>query len=586
MEKIKARLKRRRKTNSGNKSTLQPKLRLAALVMAIMFGSIVLAQLLIFARILYDQEERLLGEMSKNVSVLVRAATVRNTLDDITEKDTIDKLNRLVAVAPIMGGRLYDTLGDPAGSFGVEPELSRSAVAVQRMTALRSNDGLYYDIFLSQGEVGLPFDIILRLDTSNIQQRVEAYLAKRAKSSLISSIVSVAILLALMALFLIKPIIRLRKAVRAAIAHPDQSDRYRLNWTRKDEIGELGRVIDRLLLKISSVYQNDLAAAQDTIQQSKSSIVQYDSAGRLVAANPAALIQFGAVSVEEMARQDSRYLILPNRPGDQRYSVLSAIEEVIDTPSAGSFMDEGLILLNGVEVPTLIIARPVHKQNGEIMRYFANLVDISERTWKQNEMASKLTKIVIEKGQMNQRIETMKMVLESCVILLEAAGIKPTDEDERKSVMADRVVTQWYRDAQNSGLIDSSELEYGVLPVLRGNPEHLSRVFRQALTLTFMKSYYEKPSLTITTATISESRMEFTIRDKSHDDGLPRRTEDFTAMNEWKICLAAFQKMLAIEGGEITNMQEGDIDNHVSFALHTLPESSHITSSGEKVIAA
>ena len=74
---------------------------------------------------------------------------------------------------------------------------------------------------------------------------------------------------------------------------------------------------------------------------------------------------------------------------------------------------------------------------------------------------------------MKQRIETMKMVLESCVILLEAIEAKKTDDEDRKSVMADRVVTQWYRDAQDSGLIDASELEYGILPVLKGNPDNL-----------------------------------------------------------------------------------------------------------------
>lgn len=549
-------------------------------------GSIILAQVTVFIQTLYHREAQLLEEMTDRVSTIVRVATIRNTLSDLTEKKTVNTLEKLVALAPIMGGRLYDTLGDPAGGFGVEPSLSRNAVASDRLYSLRSPDGNYYDIFLSQAQVGLPFDIILRLDTSQIQDEVQAYVFQRAQNSLIISVISVTILLTILTLVIIRPIIQVRKSMKASVLHPEHSDKYKLNWKRKDEIGEMSRSIDQLLTKISSVYQNDLATALDAIEQAKSPIVQYDQLGRLVAANPAALLMFGAKSVEEMAKQGDKFLVLPNRHTDRPYSVPSSIEELLHTPGGGSYMDEGLVLCNGVEIPVLIIARPVHKQNGDIQRYYANIVDISERTFRQNRLASEISKMVTEKVSMHERLETMKMVLESCVILLEAVKAEETADTERKSVMADRVITQWYRDAQDSGLIDDTELEYGILPVLRGNPDNLSKLFRQALSLTYMKSIYAKPSLSISTLTVSDQKTEFTIKDRSDEEGLVRAVEDRSASTNWKICLAAFNRMLNLEGGELTGMKEGEEENTVTFVLHTAPESSHITSSSEKVVAA
>lgn len=565
---------------------MSPKLRLGALVVAAALGSLILAQMLVFVHSLYHREALLLDEMTNHVSTVVRVATIRNSLADMTEKKTIAILEKLVALAPVMGGRLYDTLGDPAGSFGVEPSLSRNAVASDRLMSLRSPDGNYYDIFLSQVQVGLPFDIILRLDSSHIRDNVSKYLIHRVQKSLIVSAVSISILLLLLTLFIFKPIISVHKTMNAAVLHPDKSDKYRLNWTRKDEIGEMGRSIDKLLTSVSSMYHNDLAAALDAIEQAKSAIVQYNHSGLLVAANPAALKLFDAKSVEEMAKMESNYLILPNRHTDRRYSVTNSIEECRHTPGEGSYMDEGLILCNGIEIPTLIIARPVHKKNGEILRYFANLVDISEKTFKQNRMTSEISKMVTEKILMNQRIETMKMVLESCLILLETANAEPTEDKTRQSVMADRVVTQWYRDAQDSGLIDQSELEYGVLPVVRGKADNLSKLFRQALSLTFMKSSFSKPSLAISTITVSANRTQFTIKDKSFDDGLSYAPEERGHSTDWRICLAAFQKTLMLEGGELKDMKETDKENTVSFVLHTAPENSHISSGREKVIAA
>lgn len=576
----------RRKKANVNPSSLSSKLRLGGIFVAAALVSILLAETVVFVHTLYHRESDLLDEMTSHVTTVVRAATIRNTLTDLTEKKTIEILEKLVAMVPVMGGRLYDTLGDPAGSFGVEPELSRRAVASSGLQALRSANGNYYDIYLSQAHVGLPFDLILRLDTSNLQQLLGEYQQHELSKSLFISGISISIMLILITLLIIQPIIKMRRAISAATLHPERSSNFLLRWRRKDEIGEMGRAIDKLLSTVSSLYQNDLAAARDAIEQAKSPIIQYDHTGRLIAANPAALLLFSAKSVEDMARMDQNFLVLPNRDSDQHYSVTSSVEEILNTPGKGSYMDEGLVVFNGIEIPTLIIARPVHKKNGEILRYFANLVDISEKIFKQNQMASEISRLTMEKIRNNHRIESMKMVLESCIILLEAVKAEETKDDERKSVMADRVVTQWYRDAQDSGLIDQSELEYGILPVVRGRPENLSKLFRQALTLTFMKSSFEKPSLAINTITISKTRTQFTIRDKSFDDGLSHALEDRSLSTEWRICLAAFQKMLALEGGELTDMKEDSEENFVSFILNTAPESSHITSGSEKVVAA
>ncbi|HHK74823.1 MAG TPA: hypothetical protein ENJ57_06625, partial [Rhizobiales bacterium] len=236
-------------------------MRLGFLIFLAAFFSISLAQIIQFVPSFYAYEEQSLAAMRTQTTRLVKVATLRNSLDDQTEKMIIDVLQKLSKFSLIRGGQLYDSLGDRVGGFGVEASLSQNSVAADGLKALLSPNRKYYDIFIPQAASGISYDLILRLDASHLAEQANAYMVRAAKSALIVSSVSLCTLLLILYVLIVRPIRRIRTSVIETINDPDLATDHQLNFSRGDEIGETGKAIDRLLKDISQVYQTELSIA-------------------------------------------------------------------------------------------------------------------------------------------------------------------------------------------------------------------------------------------------------------------------------------------------------------------------------------
>ncbi len=567
---------------SMNKKEYRPQargifhMRLGIVIFLASLFSIFLAEIAVLIPSLYVHEERLLETMRKETTRLVKVATLRNTLDDQTEKELIDILEKLSRFSLIKGGQLYDSMGDPVGGFGTEASLSQNSVATDGMQTLRSPNGKYFDIYIPQAQSGIGYDLILRLDASHIGEHVRTYLIRIVKSTLLVSCITLSGILGLLYFIIIRPIGRIKNAVIEAINDPDSAEDHQLGFSRGDEIGETGRAVDQLLRNISIVYQTELSAAHDAISQAMSAIIQYDPDGNLISANPAALSFFCTGTLEELKNHNQKFLILPERHETRRFSLKETFENRLEDANGGSYIENGYALVNGLEIPVLVIARPVRNRDGNIQRYFANLVDITKLALQKDQLQSDNDRLTRENHQTRQRNEELKKLMESCLILLNSATAKPTRNTERKPVMPDRIVINWYRDAQKSGLMHSAELEHGAMPVVMGRPERQEALFRQALTLVYLRSKYETPQLTLAASRKENGVLQFTVFDMSEQAKLIPKEKSRSEIPDWKICYAAFSQLLSQEKGVLIGFDEDKYENAVVFELPGAPADSQV----------
>ncbi len=559
------------------------RLRLSLIIIATALLAMTIAQSALLLPSVYNYEKNLLHDLRAETIRLVKISTLRNSLEDQSEKDVIDILEKLSFFSPVLGGRLYDTLGDPVGGFGANASLSRNSVAAGEAETLHSPDGKYFDIFVSQGKSGLAYDLILRLDSSKIPKQVRSYLIESVKSAAVAIFLSVFLIALILFFSITRPLRRMRDAVAAAIDNPDIAEKHRLNLSRSDEIGETAAATDQLMLMVSATYREELAAAHEAIEQSFSPVIQYDAGGNPVAANPAALKFFNIENLEEFSSGSQKFLVLPNRNKDRHYTLVNSIESLDD--NNGGYLEDALVQVDGTEIPCLVTARTLRKGNGQVHRYFAILSDISKISWHPDVLNPDESKLAIEKRKLEKRSHETKKLLESCLILLDGANSKKTTDEERMPVIADRFVAQWYKEAQVKGLVHSSTFEHGFLPIVMGHPKRQSYLFWQAMTLVYMRSKYETPQLTIISEPMSGDMSEFTILDISDKAALQFKAERDDEATDWKLCFAALSQLLGLEGGKLHGFADNKYDNAVVFSLKRASDQIEISMLKDKAAA-
>ncbi len=561
------------------------RLRLSLIIVAATLFAMVIAETVLLVPSVYDHENQLLHNLRSETTRLVKIATLRNALEDQSEKDVIDILEKLSFFSPILGGRLYDTLGDPVGGFGANASLSRNSVAAGEAETLRSPDGEFFDIFVSQGKSGLAYDLILRLDSSKIPEQVRSYMIETIKSVAAVIASSVFLVSLILFFFIIRPVRRMRDAVTAAIDNPDIAEQHRLKFLRRDEIGETAAAINQLMMMVSATYREELSAAYEAIEQSISPVIQYDAGGNLVAANPAAMNFFHTDDLEELGRRSQKFLVMPHRHKDRHYTVVNSIENLEGDGADEGYIEDALVQVDEREIPCLVTARTLRKRNGQIHRYLAILSDISEISWHPDVLNPDESKLAIEKRKLEKRSHEIRKLLESCLILLDGANSKKTTDEERIPVIADRLISQWYKEAQTKGLVHPAQLEHGFLPIVMGHPKRQAYLFWQALSLVYMRSKYETPQLTIISEPMSGDKSEFTILDISDKAGLQLKPEYDDEATDWKLCFAALSQLLTLEGGKLHGFAGNKYDNAVVFSLMRASDQIEISMLKDKAAA-
>lgn len=241
------------------------------------FISVILIEALIFIPS-YKQKEQELLEHMKDIS----AARVTLAMQIVAPKASNDELyshiKQLHDGKIVVGGALYTSEGEKIGSFGEMPDLSISKVNPASMTFLINQDGSRYDIACSPVELQRDYRLILRHDSSSVQQELFSYFLRIAGLVLIISLVVTVGTWLPLRWIVVNPVLNLRNdLIRAgeALSQDQQTPEfYSANIQRNDELGEVIGAFRRMYRQISDAI-GKRKKAEEALQKSFQQVEAY-----------------------------------------------------------------------------------------------------------------------------------------------------------------------------------------------------------------------------------------------------------------------------------------------------------------------
>ena len=165
------------------------------------------------------------------------------------------------------------------------------------------------------------------------------------------------------------PLLDIRDNLANAGDDPASADRFVLPETRRDELGDTAITLNQLLYRVAKTHREELPTVVAMSDQAAAALVVFNVDGRVVYANESCLTLCGANSMEEMEQRGLlRY----------RSDEVLADTDLMELLRPGTFAGEGVIVgSGGRRVPCIVRGVRMDVQ-GETVRYFAAITDITE----------------------------------------------------------------------------------------------------------------------------------------------------------------------------------------------------------------
>ncbi|CAB1084781.1 Serine phosphatase RsbU, regulator of sigma subunit [Olavius algarvensis Delta 1 endosymbiont] len=241
------------------------------------FISVILIETLIFIPS-YNQKEKELLEQMKDISAARVAFAMRIVAPDASHDELFGHIEQLHDGQIVVGGSLYTSDGQKIGSFGEMPELSIAKVNPASMTFLLNQDGSRYDIACSPVQLQRDYRLILRHDSSSVQQELISYFLRIAGLVLIISLVVTVGTWLPLRWIVVNPVLNLRNdLIRAgeALSQDQQTPEfYSANIQRHDELGEVIGAFRQMYRRISDAIEKR-KKAEEALQQSFQQVEAY-----------------------------------------------------------------------------------------------------------------------------------------------------------------------------------------------------------------------------------------------------------------------------------------------------------------------
>lgn len=207
------------------------------------------AAILIPSYVNYERD-RLEGIAQAGLEVSRSALAVAQSRDP----EEIDEVARQLAPLPesssVLGGRLHPadmTETEPMLAFGDAPATEIPTDATLRSQRARAPDGEWMDLHFDSEQLGQPFQLTLRLDTSEVGPALTAFVIRIAGLVLLIAVFVTGATLLVLQWLLLHPILGLRSRMAEASSHPESPGHFAADTSRRDELGDLTRSFNELL---------------------------------------------------------------------------------------------------------------------------------------------------------------------------------------------------------------------------------------------------------------------------------------------------------------------------------------------------
>jgi len=209
------------------------------------FITILLVQtaVLLFTVSPYEKEQlEGLREIARTALVSSLSNTKKQMVSPLS-KQTVEKL---LANTLIEGISVYGLNRSAIQNYGA-PILLQPRTSKDMPNGYRSVDNLHYEALLSPGEIGRPYNIVVKLDASSVEPRVVSYIHQSLLVLLFLSGFVTSVLMLVLSLWLLEPMILLRNNLLNAARNPEKPDIKRPKKEICDEIGMAIRVANNMI---------------------------------------------------------------------------------------------------------------------------------------------------------------------------------------------------------------------------------------------------------------------------------------------------------------------------------------------------
>jgi len=254
-----------------------PASRLSRRIAFWVFISVILIETLIFIPSYKQREKELLSQM-KEISIARVDVIMRIMAADAPDEEIFKSIKKLHDGKVVVGGALYRSSGEKIGAFGEMPELMVANVKPAGMTFLLNRDGSRYDIACSPVELQRDYRLILRHDSSSVNDRLVAFFLRIAGLVVIISLVVTVGTWLTLRWIVVNPILDLRHdLIRAgeSLSKDNQTPEfYSGKAQRNDELGEVIGAFRQMYQQISDAI-NERKKAEEAQLESFQQVEAY-----------------------------------------------------------------------------------------------------------------------------------------------------------------------------------------------------------------------------------------------------------------------------------------------------------------------
>ena len=205
-----------------------------------------------YLRLQNTQLDRLGAEALRDVTIILNDHE-HHDLDDILQ----DAEARLTG-SHVVGLSVYSGSGRLLSSVGEVPRLAFDGAGRQTSpdNAVVVDDRL--EVVLESHETALPFAVVARLDTSDAQEELRAFVKRVGALVAIIALFVSGVTIGTIRVLVLRPLLQIRNNLFGAQQNPTHSERYRIETTRNDEIGDMVGTMNTLLERLSSSHRSEL----------------------------------------------------------------------------------------------------------------------------------------------------------------------------------------------------------------------------------------------------------------------------------------------------------------------------------------
>lgn len=194
------------------------------------------------------------------------AAVIHPTTDLLATPIDIPEADRVISTSVVKGFAIYSNQYDLIRAYG-EPVIYLDPSDQNSPNRYLTSDGRSYEILFRSSDLAAPYIITARLDSSQIEKRVLAYVEQTILIMLLMSAFVTTVIMMALGYWLLEPILFIRHNLMAATQDPEDPKIKDSHYDSSDEIGGAIDVMQNLIRQNAANIRSMKAAAEDKIHK-------------------------------------------------------------------------------------------------------------------------------------------------------------------------------------------------------------------------------------------------------------------------------------------------------------------------------